>query len=128
METHAKVLGILNIVSGALGLCGAAFLMIVFGGVAGLVGAEGGDEAAFVVPILGVTGGVIVLFIVATSLPSIIIGYGLYKRDRWSRVAGIVISILNLLWFPMGTALGVYGLWVLFSEESRRFFESARGA
>ena len=38
METHAKVLGILNIVTGVLGLCTALFLMVVFGGVAGIVG------------------------------------------------------------------------------------------
>ena len=122
METHAKVLGILNIVSGLLGLCGAVVLMIVFGGVAGLVGAGGGEEAAVAVPILGVTGGVLVLFIVAFSLPSVIIGYGLYRMERWSRVAGIVLSILSLLWFPFGTALGAYGLWVLFSPDGRRLF------
>ena len=125
METHVKVLGILNIVSGALGLCGAIVLMVVFGGVAGLVGAEGGADAAFVVPLLGGIGGVIALFMIVTSLPSIIIGYGLYKMEPWGRIAGIVISVLNLFWFPVGTALGIYGLWVLFSADGKRIFESA---
>jgi hypothetical protein len=102
--------------------------MIVFGGVAGLVGADGDPEAAFVVPIIGVTGGMIVLFTVVVSLPSVIIGYGLYRMERWSRIAGIVISILNLLWFPLGTALGVYGLWVLFSKDGQALFDTARTA
>jgi hypothetical protein len=35
----------------------------------------------------------------------------------------IVISALHLLSFPIGTALGVYGLWVLLNEQSRRLLE-----
>ena len=33
METHTKVLGVLNIISGVLGLCLAFVLVLVFGGV-----------------------------------------------------------------------------------------------
>jgi hypothetical protein len=32
------------------------------------------------------------------------------------------VSALHLLSIPFGTALGIYGLWVLFSQESLRFF------
>jgi hypothetical protein len=126
METHAKVLGILNIVTGVLGLCTALFLMVVFGGVAGLVGADGDPDAAIVVPIIGITGAVLVLFMIVTSLPALIIGYGLYQLQPWSRIAGIVLSIVSLIWFPLGTALGVYGLWVLFSADGQRLFEGPR--
>jgi hypothetical protein len=125
METHAKVLGILNIVFGALGLCTALFLMVVFGGVAGIVGAEADSDAAIAVPIIGATGAIVVLFMLVVALPSIIVGYALYKLQPWGRVAGIVLSIVNLLWFPLGTALGVYGLWVLFSADGQRLFEGA---
>jgi hypothetical protein len=123
METHVKVLGILNIVFGGLGLLGAFVLMIIFGGVAGLVGAEG-DTAAL--PIIGLTGASLVLIAVLTSLPAVIIGFGLYRLQPWSRIAGIVISILALLAFPLGTALGIYGLWVLFYADAQRLFEGVR--
>ena len=126
METHVNVLGILNIVFGALGLLGAFVLMVVFGGVAGLIGAEGDADAAAVLPIIGVTGASVVLIAVLTSLPAVIIGFGLYRLQPWSRIAGIVISILSLLAFPIGTALGIYGLWVLFSADGQRLFEGAR--
>jgi hypothetical protein len=126
METHTKALGILNIVSGVLGLCGALVLVLVFGGVAALVGAEGDPDAALVVPILGLTGMAIVLVIVTLSLPAIIIGYGLYQLRPWSRIAGIVLSIVSLISFPFGTILGIYGLWVLFSKEGERLFETAQ--
>ena len=126
METHTKILGILNIVSGVLGLCGALVLVLVFGGVAALVGAEGDPDAALVVPILGLTGFALVLIVVTLSLPSIIIGYGLYRLRSWSRIAGIVLSIVSLISFPFGTILGVYGLWVLFSKDGETLFETAR--
>jgi hypothetical protein len=86
------VLGILNIVSGVMGLFGALVLMAIFGGVAGLVGAERDPDAAFVVPIIGVTGIALVVFMVATSLPAVIIVRAVQLRP-WSRLAGIVLSI-----------------------------------
>ncbi len=122
METHVKVLGILNIISGAFGLCGALLLMVVFGGTASLVAIEGDPDAAIALPILGLTGMALVIFAVLMSLPALIIGFGLYNVRPWARVAGIVLSIVSLIVFPFGTLLGVYGLWVLFSKEGERLF------
>lgn len=123
METHAKVVGILNIVSGVLGLFGALVLIVVFGGVTGVVGADGDPDAALVTGAIGIA---LVLLLVMTSLPAVFIGYGLYKLRPWSRLAGIVLSILLLIIFPFGTILGVYGLWVLFSRDGERLFEAAQ--
>jgi hypothetical protein len=122
MEIHAKVLGILNIIAGVMGLCGALVLMLVFGSAAGVVGATGDPDAAIAMPIIGLTGMALVIFTVLMSLPAVIIGYGLYRLRPWARVAGIVLSILSLIVFPFGTILGVYGLWVLFSKDGERLF------
>ena len=121
METHVKVLGVLNIVSGVLGLIGALVMMLLFGGVAGIVASEGNPDIAL--PIIGFTGAALVTLMVITSLPAVIVGYGLYQRRPWSRVWGIALSIVSLIFVPVGTALGVYGLWVLFSKEGQRLFE-----
>ena len=59
------------------------------------------------------------------SLPAVIIGYGLYRMRPWSRLAGIVLSIISLLSFPIGTILGIYGLWVLFNKDGQTLFEPA---
>lgn len=126
METHVKVLGVLNIVSGALGLCSALVLGLVFA--AGAVGASADPDAAVALPIIGLTGITLVLFVAAASLPAVIIGYGLYRLRPWARIAGIVLSILSLLVFPLGTALGIYGLWVLFSTEGARLFTTTPAA
>jgi hypothetical protein len=125
METHAKVLGILNVVFGGLGLLGAVVLVVIFGGVAGLVSADGDPDAAVAASILGVTGASLVLITILTSLPAIIIGLGLYRLRPWSRIWGIVLSIVSLIAFPFGTALGIYGLWVLFSKDGEKLFAGA---
>jgi hypothetical protein len=56
-------------------------------------------------------------------VPAIIAGIGLLSYQPWSRILTIVLSVLGLLNFPIGTVLGVYGLWVLFNSEAVRLFE-----
>jgi len=48
----------------------------------------------------------------------LVLAYGLFERESWARVLGLVIGFLALLRFPLGTALGIYTLWVLLPEES----------
>jgi len=49
-------------------------------------------------------------------------GWKLYKQQQIGRTLGIVASILCLMNFPLGTALGVYGLWFLLGEEGKRLY------
>jgi len=122
MDTHVKVLGALQIAFGAIGVMLAALMIFVFGGVAGIVGASGDPEAAIAVPIIGLTGTALVAFLLLTSLPGMVIGIGLLRLRPWSRIAGIVISIIALMMIPFGTIVGAYGLWVLFSKDTERLF------
>ncbi|MBM3812903.1 MAG: hypothetical protein FJW20_14865 [Acidimicrobiia bacterium] len=74
-------------------------------------------------PILVGIGGLICLIMTILSLPRLIAGIGLLQHRGWARILTIVISVLGLLDFPFGTALGVYGLWVLLSPEGTALFE-----
>jgi hypothetical protein len=56
-------------------------------------------------------------FLAVLALPEIIGGWGLLAQKQWARVLVIVLGILHLANFPFGTALGVYTLWVLLSNE-----------
>jgi len=100
----------------------ALLMIFVFGGAAGIVGASGDPEAAIAVPIIGLTGTALVIFLLMTSLPGVIVGIGLLRLRPWSRIAGIVISMISLIMIPFGTVVGVYGLWVLFSKDTERLF------
>ena len=52
---------------------------------------------------------------VALSLAT---GYSLLTRRPWGRVLGIVAAILALIKFPLGTALGIFTLYVLAPSQS----------
>ena len=66
------------------------------------------------------------LFFVVSILgiAAIIVGYGLSQRASWARVAAIVFGCLALLKFPLGTALGIYTLWVLAPTTSALEYDS----
>ena len=122
MDTHVKVLGILNIIGGVMGVCGAILMMLIFGLSAGAVAVDGDPDAAIAIPIIGLTGAALVSVILLVSVPGIVIGWGLYRFRPWARVAGIVLALLSLILVPYGTIVGAYGLWVLLSKNTEPLF------
>jgi hypothetical protein len=123
MESHVKTLGILHIVFACFGILLAMGLLLLFGGIAGILGASDySRDARISIPILGAIGAFIFFFLLAISLPGLIAGIGLIQFRPWARVLTIVLSVLDLIHVPFGTALGVYGLWVLLSQDGERLF------
>jgi hypothetical protein len=126
MDTHVRVLGVLFLALGVLGLIVAALMMIGLGGAAGIISAAADHEdAEIAIPILSLVGTFLVAFLFAFSLPALITGIGLLYFRPWARILGIVLSAIALLGFPWVTILGVYGLWVLFSKDTERLFHSS---
>jgi len=125
MDTHVKVLASIQIAMGVLGLMGAGILLLVFSGAAGIVSASNEPDAQVALPFIGITGMALVTFLVALSLPGIIVGIGLFRLRPWARIAGIVLCLLSLMMIPFGTLLGAYGLWVLFAGETEKLFTPA---
>jgi hypothetical protein len=121
MAQHVKILGVLHIVFGGLGVLAAICVLLLFGGISAVVGLSdhSGDSAA-AVPILGMIGSLVFILVMVLSLPALIIGIGLVQFRPWSRVATIILSAFDLLSIPLGTALGVYGLWVMLNPETER--------
>jgi hypothetical protein len=123
MHQHVRLLGILNIVYGALiGLLGLVALA-VFGGLAGVAGMSGDHDAAAGAGVLAIIGAVIAVVFLVLAAPSIIAGVGVMKYKPWGRILTIVVSALHLLSLPFGTALGIYGLWVLLKPETEAMFQ-----
>ena len=123
MQTHVKVLGVINLAVGGLMLVGALFLFLSSGVAAGIVGASADPhDAAIAIPILGIAGTALAAFLVLFALPSLITGYGLLQYKPWARIVGIILSAISLINIPIGTAMGIYGLWVLLNKETERLF------
>jgi hypothetical protein len=128
MKKHLQILAILNIAWGSFFVLGALIILFIFGGIAGLVAAFSHDADAFIaIPILGLFGGFLAMLLLLLSIPSIIVGIGLLKMKPWARTVGIVVSALHLFSVPLGTALGIYGLWVLFSSEIQSIMNPSQG-
>ena len=121
MDTHVKVLAWLYIVFGVLGTLLGLGLMALLSFI-GIAGAASDPDAWAALPILGITGAALGVFMLVLSLPGIIAGIGLLQLRPWARIFTIVLSVLNLMNIPFGTILGVYGLWVMLSDEGSRLF------
>ena len=127
MRDHVRILAWLHIVFGGLGLLAAFVCLMVFGGIAGIVrmAAPNDPEAMRVaIPILGIVGIVVCVIVTLLSVPGIILGVGLLHLYPWARVLGIILSALDLIHVPIGTAIGIYGLWVLLQQETERLFNT----
>lgn len=114
MNTHVKVVAVLHIIFGALGVLAATVIFTIFGTAGGIVIWNGEVGPAAIVGTVGLCiGGLIGLL----SIPGIVGGWALLAEKSWARILMIVLGIFDLLNFPLGTALGVYTLWVMFQEE-----------
>ena len=124
MDLQVKILAAFHLILGVLGLMGSLMVLLLFGGAAGIVGIAAVNEpdAWLAVPVVGLVGSILVMLILTLSVPGIIAGIGLLKRRQWARILTIVLSVLNLLNIPFGTVLGIYGLWVLLSQDTARLF------
>jgi hypothetical protein len=69
-------------------------------------------------PVIGIAFGVVALLGFAA-------GWGLLERQPWARMLALVLGFLSLVDVPLGTALGVYTLWVLLPERAEEAFRRA---
>jgi hypothetical protein len=60
-------------------------------------------------PIMGALG----VYLAITAVIGLLVGWGLLDRQPWARMLAIIVGCLKLIDFPLGTALGIYTLWVL---------------
>jgi len=104
---HIRLAAIIRIVWGSMGLLGAVVVLALFLGPPLIAG----DPKALA--ILSAFSIPIVMLLVVFSGSNIIAGVGLLKRRRWARTPALVLAVLDLAAVPIGTALGIYTIWVL---------------
>ncbi len=118
MENHKKILGILYIISAVLQVLLLAFLGIFLSAIFGFVKSEVDPEKQrlieLVASILQYLPAILIIFM---SLPSLIAGIGLLNHQRWAMVLALILGCFKLFSFPIGTAVGVYTIWVYSKDQ-----------
>jgi hypothetical protein len=55
----------------------------------------------------------------------ITVGVPVRRHKSWARLLALMLGSVDLMLLPYGTALGIYALWVLLTEEGKRTFQIA---
>lgn len=120
MRQHVSFVGALHIGFGLLGVAGALAIFFGFQFLFELV--EDEPIAQDVLSFIGNSVGLILLFF---SSLGVIGGIGLFSYKPWARILVMIVSALNCLNVPVGTAKGIYSLWVLMQPETIELFEES---
>jgi len=112
LERHLKMLGTLWMVIGGLFAIPAVFLMVFGNSVHWVFHREEPWPALFQLLLVVASGTLATL-----AAGGVCVGMGLMQRRQWARTAGIILGVLALFHPPLGTALGIYSLWVLLADE-----------
>lgn len=88
-----------------LGICGVFF---------GMFSAIAGGERGVIGAVIGLVFGL--FFTVAAAITTALVGWGLWNLKSWARMAAIVLAILQLFAFPIGTVIGALIIWYLWQD------------
>jgi hypothetical protein len=119
MENHKRVLGILLLVMSAFLIMVMAFLNIFLSTIFTFAQSQAETKDAEAIEFVrGLVSYIPLFVIIVFAVPSVIAGIGLLTKKSWAMILALIIGCVHLLSFPIGTALGVYTIWI-YSEEQR---------
>lgn len=121
MKQHVSFVGALHIGFGLLGIVGAFAIFFGFQFLFELV-----DHEPIAQKVLSYVGNTIALITIFFSSLGVIGGVGLFSYRSWARILVMIVSAVNCLNVPVGTAKGIYSIWVLMQPETIELFEDPK--
>jgi hypothetical protein len=115
LGTHQDVLAALFIGLGVIGAIGIAVLLLIFSAGSVAIGFARTQDPSVpgILTLLPISLGIFFAALVAVgTIPNFVAAYGLFKRRSWGPVVALIASILDLPHIPLGTGVGIYGIWV----------------
>ncbi len=119
MKQHVSLVGALHVGFGILGLLGALAIFLTFDFLYGFI-----DEEPIVEEMISFLGNALSIIILFISVLGIIGGIGIFSYKPWARILVMIVSAINCLNVPVGTAKGVYSIWVLMQPETIDMFDA----
>lgn len=124
MQAHLRLLGVLQLTWGAIGLLlGVATLLLAAGALAIGVLSSGDRVCA---GLTAVVFGIFAAALLIGGAANAWAGRSLRRLEPAGRTAVLWLAVPNLFLLPFGTALGIYAWWVLLHNEARAMFVGAR--
>ncbi len=123
VQAHIHLLGILWLAISAFNAVGGMILCVVGGTLfphLHEMGAPSNVPTGFLSAIVSTLG----FIVLAKAACGFIAGWGLLHRESWARVVALVLSFISLFNIPLGTAIGVYTMWVLLPATSQQEYEA----
>lgn len=119
LDGHKKVLGILYIMSAALTTLGALLINALLSLIFTFAFEQADPEEQRIMDfIMALTAYLPAVIIFVFALPTFIAGLGLLTKQSWAVIISLIVGCLKLFSFPIGTAIGVYAIWI-FSEDQK---------
>ncbi len=129
MGKHIQMAGILNIVYRSITFLGGMFLLFLtaffwrlFDYLVGTGEIRPNEVPMELVKLVPIVLTFVGIWVILVSIVGIVAAAAVLKRKEWGRILLLVISFFSLIRIPLGTALGVYSIWVLLKDETIRMF------
>jgi hypothetical protein len=118
VQEHIRLLGILWMAYSAFNVIGGSLLIVfahmIFGGTIHISNGPPPEVMHWMRPLIAFFGWIIL----AKAAAGFIAGWALLQGETWGRIVALVVGFVALLNVPLGTALGIYTLWVLLPSQS----------
>ncbi len=118
MERHINIVAAIQLGFSILGIILGIFVYRLLFVIGGFVDESQAQTVIFVIAKIAFA------FIILLSLPGIVAGIGLLKRKEWARILSLILGVIDLINFPLGTAIGIYTIWVMVQTEVIQQFKT----
>lgn len=123
MDFHVRLLAILASLWGGLTIVVGVSMLLLSGGALALLASPDREAVGFAAGVTAATFAAIGVFALVWGVAHVWAAALLRRRQPTGRVLMLGLALVNLLVLPFGTALGIYALWTLLTNEGRRLFE-----
>jgi hypothetical protein len=77
------------------------------------------------IPLDRLLAAIAIVYSLVMAAPLAIAGRGILRWQPWAKTLGMLLAAVNMLFFPIGTGVGLYALWVLTDESTEFLFDNA---
>ncbi len=126
MPGKIQTAGLVFRVLGWLSVATTVVLLTIFAFGSLILGLSGKVQAVVGSAILGGLGQAIFAISLLLAVLYFLTARGISRRRVWAKLAGIVLAILMLPAFPIGTVFGIFALTGLLGQEAKTWFAARK--